>query len=254
MSDVSKIIFGFSFIFLMTTLGSLAVFLFKKDVGIKTSALINGFSAGIMLAASIWSLILPAIEQSESYGDLSFLPAAVGFLAGCGFIVLIDLLCKKIGKESDGMKKSSKIFIAMTLHNIPEGLAVGVAFGGAWALADPVLFAMAVSLAVGMGIQNIPEGAAVALPMKEATGSKLKGFLCGVSSAIVEPIAAVIGFFLAASISVIMPWVLSFAAGAMFLVILTELLPEGYEKNHNFCILGSILGFVLMMILDVALG
>ena len=238
----------------MTILGSLAVFLFKKNVGLKTSALINGVSAGIMLAASIWSLILPAIDQSSSYGDFSFLPAAIGFLAGCGFIALMDILCKKIGKETIGMKKSSKIFVAMTLHNIPEGLSVGVAFGGAWALADPAMFAMAISLAIGMGIQNIPEGAAVTLPMKEATGSKLKGFLYGVASAVVEPIAAVLGFFLATSISVIMPWVLSFAAGAMFLVILSELLPEGYEKNLNFCIWGSILGFVLMMILDVALG
>lgn len=253
MSDTLKVVFGFSFVFVMTALGALAVFLFKREVGSKTSALINGFSAGIMLAASIWSLILPAIEQSESYGSFSFLPAAVGFLVGCAFIVLMDLVCKWVGK-GNGMKKSTKIFVAMTLHNIPEGLAVGVTFGAAWALSDPVMLTMALSLAIGMGIQNFPEGAAVALPMKEATGSKLKGYLCGVVSGIVEPIMAVIGFFLASSMSAIMPWVLSFAAGAMFLVILSELLPEGYEKHANFCIWGAIAGFVIMMILDVALG
>ncbi len=253
MSDTLKVVFGFSFVFVMTALGALAVFLFKREVGSKTSALINGFSAGIMLAASIWSLILPAIEQSESYGSFSFLPAVVGFLVGCAFIVLMDFVCKWVGK-GNGMKKSTKIFVAMTLHNIPEGLAVGVAFGAAWALSDPVMLTMALSLAIGMGIQNFPEGAAVALPMKEATGSKLKGYLCGVVSGIVEPITAVIGFFLASCMSAIMPWVLSFAAGAMFLVILSELLPEGYEKHANFCIWGAIFGFVIMMILDVALG
>lgn len=255
MSEVWKVVFGFGFVFLMTSLGSLAVFLFKKEVSSKTSAIITGLSAGIMLAASIWSLILPAIEQSSSLGDFSFLPAAAGFLLGCVFIWGIDQICKLINKDrGEGLKKPTKLFLAMTIHNIPEGLAVGVAFGGAWALGDPVLIAMALSLAVGMGIQNIPEGMAVALPMKEATNSKFKGFLLGVASGIVEPIAAIVGFFLAAFLSTIMPWVLSFAAGAMVLVILSELLPDGYSKNKDFSIWATILGFLLMMILDVALG
>lgn len=256
MSDICKIVFGFSFIFFMTSLGALCVFLFKKDVGNKTSATINGVSAGIMLAASIWSLILPAIEQSADFGSLAFLPATVGFISGCAFIILIDFLSKILSKNhKTGLNKSSKLFLAMTLHNIPEGLAVGVAFGGAWILADPVMFAMALSLAIGLGIQNLPEGVAVALPMKEALGgSKWKGFLCGVASGIVEPIFATAGFFLATSITSIMPWVLSFAAGAMFLVILTELLPEGFSQQKNFCVWGALAGFVVMMVLDVALG
>lgn len=256
MSEIGQVIFGFCFIFAMTSLGALAVFLFKKEVNDRTSAFITGLSAGIMFAASIWSLILPAIEQSEGFGELSFLPAAIGFLIGCAFILLVDFVCKLINKDRSqfGMKKSSKLFLAMTIHNLPEGLAVGVAFGSAWSLSDPYLLAMALSLSIGLGIQNIPEGAAVALPMKEMTGSKFKGFLLAVASGIVEPVMAVVGFFLASSISEIMPWFLSFAAGAMFLVILTELLPEGYEKNKTFCVWSTIVGFVLMMILDVALG
>ena len=157
--------------------------------------------------------------------------------------------------KNGGMKKHKKIFIAMTLHNIPEGLAVGVAFGGAWAMGDPTAMALALSLAIGIGIQNIPEGTAIALPMAMAAGSKVKGFLLGVLSGIVEPIAGVIGFFLAASVSAIMPWVLAFAAGAMLYVVVNELMPESQVgEGASYGTWGAMLGFLLMMLLDVALG
>ena len=258
MNDTAKVIFGISFIFLMTTLGASLVFLFKNKISDRTNKLIVGFSSGIMIAASIWSLLLPAIDQSENFGDLKFLPALIGFFVGAIFIALLDIVCRQINKTSKkpyGMKRHTKLFIAMTLHNIPEGLAVGVAFGGAWALGTPASMALALSLAIGIGIQNIPEGTAVSLPMKLATGSKVKGFLLSVASGVVEPIAAVIGFFLAASITVIMPWVLAFAAGAMLYVVMSELMPESQTgEGASFGTWGAIVGFMIMMALDVALG
>ena len=259
MSDTTKIIFGICFIFFMTSLGSSLVFLFKNNIGEKTKKLIVGFSSGIMIAASIWSLLLPAIEGAENYGNFNFVPAVLGFLIGCFFIALIDYITNKFASRSidnkTGYKKPSKFFLVMTLHNIPEGLAVGVAFGGAWVSSDPLAVTLALSLAVGIGVQNFPEGAAISLPMKVATGSKLKGFLFGVMSGIVEPVAAVIGFFLASGISCIMPWVLAFAAGAMIFVVVSELLPEMQTgEGVSLGIWGIVVGFTIMMALDVALG
>ena len=258
MTDTAKVILGISFIFLMTTLGASFVFLFKNKISDRTNKLIVGFSSGIMIAASIWSLLIPAIDQSENFGNLRFLPAVIGFFVGSIFIAFLDIICKAINKTSKkpyGMKKHTKLFIAMTLHNIPEGLAVGVAFGGAWAVGSPASMALALSLAIGIGIQNIPEGMAISLPMKLATGSKLKGFLISVLSGIVEPIAAVVGFYLAASITVIMPWVLAFAAGTMMYVVFNELIPESQTgEGASFGTWGAIVGFMLMMVLDVALG
>lgn len=258
MTDTGKVIFGISFIFLMTTLGSSFVLLFKNKLSERSHKLIVGLSSGIMIAASIWSLLLPSIEQSASYGKLNFLPAFIGFFVGALFIALLDVVSNKLNKsgiKKEGMKKHKKIFIAMTLHNIPEGLAVGVAFGGAWAMKDPTAMALALSLAIGIGIQNIPEGTAIALPMAMATGSKVKGFLLGMLSGVVEPIAGVIGFFLAASVSAIMPWVLAFAAGAMLYVVVNELMPESQVgEGSSFGTWGAMLGFLLMMLLDVALG
>ncbi len=258
MSDIAKTIFGISFIFLMTSLGAGLVFLFKKNLSEKANKIIIGFSSGIMLAASIWSLLLPAIEQSSGYGKLNFLPALLGFGLGGLFIAFIDYLSKIIGKTSKngqfGMKKHTKLLFAMTIHNIPEGLAVGVAFGGAFAALSSSGMALALSLAVGIGLQNIPEGMAVALPLQAATGSKWKGFLMGVASGSVEPIAAVIGFFLASAVSVIMPWALSFAAGAMIFVVVSELLPElSVGESTSLGVWATMLGFMLMMTLDVAL-
>lgn len=263
MSDLAQVIFGISFIFLMTSLGSGLVFLFKKQIGEKANKLLVGFSSGIMIAASIWSLLIPAIEQSSSYGDWQFLPAVVGFLAGGMFLLAIDIICGKIDKKGEnfvkngekGLKKSSKVFLAMTLHNIPEGLAVGVAFGGAWASGGSAAISLALSIAIAIGIQNFPEGAAISIPIRIETGSKAKGFLMGVLSGIVEPIAAIAGFFLAASITSIMPWVLAFAAGAMIYVVINELLPESQVgEGAMLGTWGTMIGFMLMMALDVGLG
>lgn len=255
MSDLAKVILGISFIFVMTSLGAASALLVKNKISVKVSKLIVGFSSGIMIAASIWSLLLPAIEQSEAYGAFNFVPAVAGFLIGGLFLGLIDFLSNKINKTNGGMKKSSKLFLAMTLHNIPEGIAVGVAFGSAWASKDAAAMALALSLAIGMGIQNFPEGMAIALPMKQASGSKAKGFFMGVLSGVVEPVGAVLGFFLAASITVIMPWTLSFAAGAMIYVVVSELFPESQVgEGAVLGTWGTMLGFMLMMALDVGLG
>lgn len=253
MSDIAKVVLGISFIFVMTSLGALTSFLFKDKVSVKFNKLIVGFSSGVMIAASIWSLLLPAIDGASNYGSLKFLPAVLGFFVGGLFLALIDFICKKL--NHCGMKKSSKLFLAMTLHNIPEGIAVGVAFGSAWATGDASAMALALSLAIGMGVQNFPEGMAIALPMKQATGSKTKGFFMGVLSGLVEPIGAIIGFFLAASITVIMPWALSFAAGAMIYVVVSELFPESQVgEGASLGTWGTMLGFMLMMALDVGLG
>lgn len=253
MDTTGKVIFGISFIYITTFLGAAIALLFKNSLSEKVNKAINAFSAGIMLAASVWSLLLPAIDGGDKYGNFAFLPAVVGIIVGGGFIVLVDFLCNRMGRG--GLSKPKKLFLAMTMHNIPEGLAVGVAFGGAWASGDPAAITLALSVAIGIGIQNIPEGAAVALPMKVATNSRTKGFLFGALSGIVEPIAAIIGFFVAASISIIMPWVLSFAAGCMLVVIMGELLPESISgKGAVLALWMAMIGFVLMMSLDVALG
>lgn len=268
MSEIAITAIGITFIFLMTTLGSSVVFLFKKNISEKVNSLFLGFASGLMIAASVWSLILPAIEQSSELGSLSFLPASCGIVLGCLFLILMDkiipyYLSKKDKKYSrdDKPKKcqlnrSIKLFIAVTLHNIPEGLAVGLAFGNAFMAEEISVFYSALWLAIGIGIQNLPEGTAVSLPMKEQLGSKKKAFLFGTLSGIVEPIMALIGIWLSTSLSHLMPWFLAFSAGAMLFVVAEELLPDaknGHPSSHiGSC--GFIIGFVLMMILDVALG
>ena len=260
-------IIGISFIFLMTTLGSAVVFLFKNKVSEKINSLFLGFASGIMIAASVWSLLLPSIEQSSDFGKLNFLPASVGIIVGCLFLVIMDKLVPHILSDKSKFKaqntqnkkgrlsKSGKIFLVVTLHNIPEGLAVGLAFGNAFVLGQTSAFMSALWLAIGLGLQNLPEGTAVSLPMKEQLGSKKKAFVFGMMSGVVEPIMAVIGIWLSTSLSHLMPWFLSFSAGAMLFVVAEELLPEA--KNSHPSSIGSwgfIIGFVLMMILDVALG
>ena len=252
-------IIGVGFVFLMTTLGSAVVFLFKKNVGDKINSLLLGFASGLMIAASIWSLILPSIEGAESLGKWSFVPATVGIIFGALFLILLDKLVqfiiKRKGKNGNGLTKPIKLFIAVTLHNIPEGLAVGLAFGNAIVASQISAFYSALWLAIGIGIQNFPEGAALALPIKDEYNSKKKGFLFGVASGAVEPVMAVIGIFLSSALSSIMSWLLAFSAGAMLFVVAEELLPEAkFKSGSSVSTLGFILGFVLMMILDVALG
>lgn len=263
MSQTAMIILGFLVIFLATTAGSAIVWFFKRDISDKVNTLFLGFASGIMVAASVWSLLVPSIEGAEQiYGSLRFLPAVIGFLLGGAFLVLIDKLVPHFHKgtnEEEGprssLKKSTKMFLAVTIHNIPEGLAVGFAFGAAAAMGEYSAYVSALALAIGIAIQNFPEGAAVSLPMKTVTGSRGKAFLYGMGSGAVEPVFAVVGYFLAANLMAAQPWFLAFAAGAMIFVVVEDLIPDAHLSEHpHFGTWGAMLGFAVMMVLDVALG
>ena len=260
MPDYAYAIIGISLTFIATALGAFLVFFFRKREISKTlNRIFVGFAAGVMLSASFFSLLKPAIEEKVTYMP-SWAIVSISIIVGAGFLWLIDKLVphlhvgesKDEGLPSRGLSKTSKMLLAVTIHNVPEGLSCGIAFGVA--LANPGnhgLLIGALLLAVGLGIQNIPEGAAVALPIKGETGSSFKGFLFGALSGIVEPIAAVIGLFLAMQIQAIMPWALAFAAGCMIYVVGEEMIPEMKGEGHDhFGVWSFILGFVVMMILD----
>lgn len=251
-------VFGIVFIFLMTTLGAAVVFFFKGAISPKVNALFLGFASGVMIAASIWSLLLPSIEASrEKWGEWAFLPAVIGLLLGGVILVGLDKIAPcvcsgKVGKEN---QKSIRLFLAVTLHNIPEGLAVGFTFGAASRIGTAAAFLSALGLAIGIGIQNFPEGAAISLPMKKAVGNNATAFLWGMGSGIAEPIFAIFGYFLAANLRVLQPWLLSFSAGAMLFVTAEDLIPDARLKEKpQIGAWGVLLGFALMMALDVALG
>ena len=261
MTTTAMTVLGFCIIFIATTAGAALVFFFKGELSGKLNTLFLGFASGVMVAASMWSLLIPSIEGAEeTYGSWSFLPAVIGFLLGGAFLVLIDKLVPHFHKgtnEEEGLKshlnKPAKLFLAVTIHNIPEGLAVGFAFGAA-AFGEQGAFVSALGLAVGMAIQNFPEGAAVSLPMKTATGSRGKAFLYGMGSGAVEPVFAVVGYFLAANLAAAQPWFLAFAAGAMIFVVVEDLIPDAHLLEHpHFGTWGAIPGFAVMTALDVAL-
>ena len=263
MGNTLMTVLGIGFIFIMTAAGSAVVYFFKKDVSEKANTLFMGFASGIMIAASVWSLLVPAIEEAASagYGKWSFAPAAVGFILGGLVLVVIDKIVPHIHRAGleegppSRMTKSAKMFLAVMIHNIPEGLSVGFAFGVAAANGDASSFVSALGLALGIGIQNFPEGAAVALPIKSVTGSGNKAFICGAASGAVEPLFAVAGYFLAAHISALQPWLLAFGAGAMIFVVAEDLIPDAKLAEHpHLGTWGVMAGFVIMMILDVALG
>ena len=264
MSEILMTVLGIAFIFVMTTAGSALVFFFKRDISPKVNTLLLGFASGIMIAASVWSLLIPSIDQASElgYGTLSFLPAAVGFIAGGLFLVLLDKVVPHFhnGISMDegpnvAIRRSTKMFLAVTIHNIPEGLAVGFAFGAAAATGETAAYVAALGLAIGMGLQNFPEGAAVSLPMRALTNSRGKAFAYGALSGAVEPVFAVLGFFLASQVAVLQPWLLAFAAGAMIFVVAEDLIPEAHPGEHpHLGTWGVMAGFVLMMVLDVALG
>ena len=253
---------GIIIIFLGTTLGSALVYLFKKDLSPKVNTIILGFAAGVMIAAAIWGLIIPSIEGASSWGSARFVPALIGFVLGGVFMVLIDKLVPHFHKgtgEEEGIKaqisKPTKMLLAMTIHNVPEGLAVGFAFGGAFVIGTQEAFLAALGLAIGIAIQNFPEGAAVSLPMAKEIGNKHKAFLYGFASGVVEPVAAILGFFLAAGLSAAMPWLLSFAAGAMIFVVVEDLIPDAHlEENPHLGTFGVMAGFAIMMVLEIVLG
>lgn len=275
MNDTVLTVLGILFIFVMTTAGSALVFFFKKDINPKVNTLFLGFASGIMIAASVWSLLIPSIDAADEsglYKSYSWLPALIGFICGGLFLMLIDKVVPHFHKGTDeeegprtSLNKSAKLFLAVTIHNIPEGLAVGFAFGAAAAAVTAdgsslstalhPAFLSAMGLALGIGIQNFPEGAAVSLPMRNATGSRAKAFLHGMGSGAVEPVFALLGYFLAAYIAVLQPWLLSFAAGAMIFVVAEDLIPDAkLVDNPHMGTWGVMAGFAVMMVLDVALG
>ena len=254
---------GTGFTFLMTTLGAALVFFFRREVGAGAQKISLGFAAGVMIAASVWSLLIPAIEEAEAAGWPGWIPAAGGFAAGVAFLMLLDGLLPHLhpgAREAEGspsaFKRTTLLVFAVTLHNIPEGMAVGLSFAlAAQHGGEPEQYVAALALAAGIGIQNFPEGAAVALPLRQEGASPLKAFLAGSLSGVVEPLFGVTAVLLSGWLEPLMPWLLSAAAGAMIYVVVEELIPEAHLGEHsNVGTLGVLSGFLVMMILDVALG
>ena len=244
-----------------TALGAATVFFLKNDISENLHKALAGFAAGVMVAASFWSLLNPAIESSAEMGKLSFLPAAIGFFIGIGFLLLLDKITphmhfdKQEEGPQSGLRRTTKLILAVTLHNIPEGMATGVVYAGFLSGKSGITSAGALALAIGIAIQNFPEGSIVSMPLRAEGMSKPKTFLLGVLSGVVEPIAALITIFAAGAVISVMPYLQAFAAGAMMYVVVEELIPEMSRGKHsNFGTVSFALGFVLMMILDVALG
>ncbi|HSM23926.1 MAG TPA: ZIP family metal transporter [Anaerolineaceae bacterium] len=247
----------------MTTVGAGLIFL-SKTISRKVLDVMLGFAAGVMIAASYWSLLAPAIEMAISNGQIGWVPAAIGFLLGGAFLFSIDKLLPHLHlhspiEEAEGVKTSWRrsvlLVLAITLHNIPEGLAVGVAFGAAAVGVDDSLLPGAIALAIGIGLQNLPEGLAVSAPLRREGMSRSKSFLYGQASGMVEPIAGVLGAIAVIVMRPILPYALAFAAGAMIFVVVEELIPESQAgDNSDLATIGLLVGFTVMMILDVALG
>ena len=247
--------------FIGTSLGAAMVFFLKKQISDKVQKVLTGFAAGVMVAASFWSLLQPALESSEGMGKLSFLPAAVGFLIGIGFLLLLDEITPHMhmDQQTEGpnskLGRTTKLILAVTLHNIPEGMAVGVVYAGWLAGNTGVSRTAALALALGIAIQNFPEGAIVSMPLLAEGMPKGKTFWYGVLSGAVEPVASLVTILAASAVVPVLPYFLAFAAGAMMYVVVEELIPEMSEGQHsNAGTISFSLGFVLMMILDVALG
>ena len=261
-SDKMETFLGILIPFLGTTLGAACVFFMKKSLGDLVQRSLAGFAAGVMVAASIWSLLIPAIEQSEDMGKLSFLPAFIGFWVGVLFLLLLDHLIPHLhvgSNQAEGPKsrlgRTTMMVLAVTLHNIPEGMAVGVMYAGFLAGNTQITAASALALSLGIAIQNFPEGAIISMPLRAEGESKGRAFLGGVLSGAVEPIGAVLTIIAAQLIIPALPYLLSFAAGAMLYVVVEELIPEMSQGHHSN--LGTVFfaaGFSVMMTLDVALG
>lgn len=240
--------------FLGTSLGSFFVFFLKKSMNERLQKIIVGFAGGVMIAASIWSLIIPSVEMAEKQGKISWAPATIGLILGVIFLIVINKIAENLEKRKDG-KKLNMLLFSVTLHNIPEGMAVGVAFAGFLAGNAGIELMEAMLLAIGIAIQNIPEGAIISMPLKMDGMSKRKAFLYGVLSGIVEPIASVITILLINIVVPLLPYLLSFAAGAMIYVVIEELVPEMHSgEKSKLGVIGVTIGFILMMILDIALG
>ena len=256
------VIYGLLIPFVGTSLGSACVFFLKKGLGDRVQRGLTGFASGVMVAASIWSLLIPAMDQSSGAGSLAFLPAVIGFWAGILFLLGLDHLIPHLHQKShhaEGphtrLRRSTMMVLAVTLHNIPEGMAVGVVYAGYLAGDGQITMMGALALSLGIAIQNFPEGAAIALPLRQEGLSRAKSFWMGALSGVVEPIFALLTVLMVGSLQPLMPWLLSFAAGAMIYVVVEELIPEAHLGEHSHIgTLGVLAGFLIMMILDVALG
>lgn len=256
------VIYGLLIPFVGTSLGSACVFFLKKGLGDRVQRGLTGFASGVMVAASIWSLLIPAIEQSESMGRLSFLPAFIGFWIGILFLLLLDHMIPHLhvgSEQTEGPKsnlsRTAMMVLAVTLHNIPEGMAVGVMYAGFLAGNTPITAAGALALSIGIAIQNFPEGAIISMPLRAEGESKNRAFWGGVLSGVVEPIGAVLTILAAQLVIPVLPYLLSFASGAMLYVVVEELIPEMSQGEHsNIGTIFFAVGFSVMMVLDVALG
>lgn len=248
--------------FIGTTLGAACVFFMQKAMNITLQKILSGFAAGVMIAASVWSLLIPSMDMAQNLGKLAFLPAAVGMMFGIAFLLFLDRLIPHLHVNEEkpegpktSLKKSSMLILAVTLHNIPEGMAVGAVFAGMLADSELITVMGAFALSIGIAIQNLPEGAIISMPVCAAGLSKKKAFMYGMLSGVVEPAGAVLTIWLSGFLIPLLPYLLSFAAGAMIYVVVEELIPEAVEGEHtNIGTISFAVGFILMMALDVALG
>lgn len=262
MSNTLKTLIGLLIPLAGTILGAAMVFFLKGEMKPRLQKALLGFASGVMIAASVWSLLIPAMDMTAEQGGIVWIPCSVGFLLGIGFLLLLDTVIPHLHIHSDkpegrrsGLGKSLMLILAVTLHNIPEGMAVGVVFAGFISGNTSISAAGAFALAIGIAIQNFPEGAIISMPLASTGLSRKKAFLYGVLSGIVEPIGAVATLILTSFITPVLPYILSFAAGAMIYVVVEELIPEAQAGEHsNIGTVGTAIGFTLMMILDIALG
>ena len=245
-----------------TMLGAAFVFFMKEEMSVRLQKSLLGFASGVMVAASVWSLLIPSMEMGESRGAWSVLPAAVGFLLGMGFLLLIDEVTPHLHLGTDSpegprshLSRTAMLALAVTIHNLPEGMAVGVVFAGAEEGGAGISLAGAVAVSLGIAIQNVPEGAIISMPMRAAGNSRWRSFVIGSLSGAVEPLGALAVLLLASMMMPVLPYMLAFAAGAMFYVVIEELIPEASSGEHsNLSTIGFAIGFVLMMVLDVVMG
>ena len=258
-----EIILGVMIPFIGTALGAASVFFLKGEIGEKLQKVLTGFAAGVMVAASVWSLLIPAMYMCEGMAKLSFVPALIGLLVGVGFLLLMDSIVPHLhvgsedpeGRTGSKLKRTTMLMLAVTIHNFPEGAACGAVFAGVLTGDTNVTMAGAIALSLGIAIQNIPEGAIISLPLRSEGYSRWKAFGHGALSGIVEPIGAVAAILLASLVTPILPYMLSFAAGAMLYVVVEELIPETSQGKHsNLGTIAFAIGFAVMMVLDVALG
>ena len=248
--------------FIGTTLGAACVFFMQGAMNITLQKILSGFAAGVMVAASVWSLLIPSMDMAKDLGKLAFMPAALGMMFGIVFLLFLDRLIPHLHVNEEkpegpktSLKKSSMLILAVTLHNIPEGMAVGAVFAGMLADSELITIMGAFALSIGIAIQNLPEGAIISMPVCAAGLSKKKAFIYGMLSGVVEPAGAVVTIWLSGFLIPLLPYLLSFAAGAMIYVVVEELIPEAVEGEHtNIGTISFAVGFVLMMALDVALG